>query len=119
MDKLVKLVQMLQRRAASGDLKWEETVQDDYYQTAFPNYVLRIGPRPGRGNDTDYVIQILNANNVVIEEFTDVDIDSHMEGGGASFGAMRNLHEAARRSAMGADKALDEILNELGDDIPF
>ncbi|MCP8939289.1 hypothetical protein NK718_12250 [Alsobacter sp. SYSU M60028] len=64
----------------------------------------------------DYTMQIINNEGVVVDSFTDDDI---FEENGSYYRLMEDIHELARRRAMGSDAVLDEVLKELDDDLPF
>ena len=108
------LIVRLLLRTGEGKLKWEETPTEGVFQTAFPEYVVRIMER-----SNDYVIRVLDSNGSVVEEETDSDLRGDWP---QAYGVMRELYIEARRSAKGVDKAIRDILSALeeeDDDIPF
>jgi hypothetical protein len=112
--RLVKLIRLLQQRTNDQKIFWEQTVEENTYQVAFPNYILQIGYRMKSENpftdEIDYFIRILDENNKIIEEATDDDLKPEL---GNAYQIMDNLHRSARRQAMGVDKAIDSILSDL------
>jgi hypothetical protein len=119
--KQAALVGGLFKKTAAGQLEWKPSVGDDQFQVSFRNYTVRIELMAGR-QGPDYVIQVINENGNIADSFSDNDIKNE-EGaplGQSWFGIMRELHLMARRSALGADKALDALLKEIDEDeIPF
>ena len=114
--KLGRLVQVLQQRTNEQKIVWEQTVNEDVFQVAFPSYTLQIGYRPGSDNQMDYFIRILDDYNKTVEEATDVDLQPELGGVQQSYNTMDALYGSARRQAMGVDKAIDSILSELEND---
>ena len=111
--RLGKLIQLLHQRTDEKKIVWEQTIDEDVYQVAFPRYIIQIGYKSvtrGFEEETDYFIRILNEDNKTIEEATDIDLESELEN---AYKTMENLHRSARRQAMGVDKALDSILSNL------
>ena len=122
-DKLLTLVQLLRDRTANGKVNWEQTSEDGVFQAAFPQYSVQIFSRSTRHRDEgreglDYVLGIFNAEGALVEEADDLQLATTITGANR---LMRELHDAARRKAMGVDDALDAIIGALGkdEDIPF
>jgi hypothetical protein len=117
-DKRTTLVNKLHHRTVAGNAGWERTIQDGVYQISFPGYTLRIS-KVFAGEEypetPDYVIEIHNMNDVLIDEFSDRDLAPVFEGGGA-FATMEDIYIRARRIAEGVDKAIDDILSSLDDE---
>lgn len=108
--KIAKLVDALLSQTESGALRWAQTEKSDMFQASFPRYSVRLYTAQGNTIEVDYVLQILNELGDIVEEVADPDLKSVME---TPFAVMRRLHDAARRSAMGVETALDEILGFL------
>lgn len=127
-DKFRSLIEGLYGKTVSGNLMW--------YQ--FPDltsvYVLfgdtRLELDDGQNNRGEPIISLTmyNKDGKVIDYFN----DDHLKGSKPANYAfpdyyilMSNLYEAARRSATGADKAVDEILKAIeapkidSDEVPF
>ena len=117
--KMVYLVQKLYRRTDDGTAEWEETDIEGVFQAPFPEYTVRLSMHSPDGHvpgSEDYVLSILNARGLKIEEVSDVDLAEDLAD---SYEVMKHLYRAARRKAMGVDQALDSILSALGkDDTP-
>jgi len=108
-ERYFSILDRLIAKSRNRELDWKEGVFPQSFQVSFPNYSLTLGPQ-FRGNTKDYVVTILNSEGTAIDEFSDVDL------GDGYFAQMDELYQSARRQALGVDKALDEILQELDDD---
>lgn len=111
--KIAKLVEVLLTQTAKGSLgslQWAPTENSDMFQASFPRYSIRLYPQSINSFDVDYVLQILNELGEIVEEVTDRDLKDVLE---SPYEKLRDLHESARRSAMGVESALDEILDFL------
>ena len=110
---MLKLVQRLHGKTASGQVQWERTANEDVFQSSFPNYVVRVavGPGPSSGS-TEYFLTIRDEGGAVIESTSDRAISQALIAPNA-FTLMEELHTMARRQALGVDKALDSLLSEL------
>jgi hypothetical protein len=112
-EKLLKLFQRLHAKTKAGEIKWEQTSRSDVFQTAFPNYVVKLSARPSdSGEAFDYFVSIVNENGVVLETASDIDISKAFPAVEA-YKTMRELYDMARREALGVNAALDSLLGEL------
>lgn len=111
LDKHIQLLEKLYDKTASGERRWKETIDKGVFQISSPNYTVQIS-RP----DGIEQISIVDDDSDVIESFsiddaTGTDID------GGRKADLRNkfqqLYQMARRQALGADKALDDLLEYL------
>jgi hypothetical protein len=121
------LVRRLVDKTNRNELGWRESPMPEVYQVSFSRYSLKISEVQEARQDS-YVISVLNSDGTVIDSFSDADLDVKPDQLGLirtefsnqltvniPFSALlRDLYQKARRQALGADKALDEILNELG-----
>ncbi len=111
---MVYLVQKLYRRTGDGGVEWEETEIEGVFQTAFPEYTIRLSTETPDGHvraSEDYVLTIFNSRGLKIEEVSDVDLAEDLV---ESYEVMKHLYGAARRKAMGVEQALDSLLSALG-----
>lgn len=130
-EKIARLVRALSKKTADGKIEWKSTVDDGVFQVSFPNYSVQVSTRPTRderAEGQDVVVSIRNEEGELIEQVADIDFDNTNLPG--AFRTMTNLYNSARRQALGVEKALDELLGEIGeedggkvedfdDDIPF
>lgn len=118
-DKRILLLQQLRRRTLEGTLNWEETADDGAYQATFSNYGVRIRTMWNREHDSpDYQLELYNSNGHLIEEISS-DALHEVDPKAGAYQIMAQMFETARRIAMGVEQALDEILQELDDNLPF
>ena len=109
-SKIGKLVRALLEKTKAGKVSWEKTINETVFQAVFAGYVVRlfrVGDQPA--DDIGFII--LNDREETIEETTthDVSVDRR---------ACRELFELARRQALGADRAIDDLLKQLAYDSP-
>jgi hypothetical protein len=114
-DKYQQLVERLASKTDQREVVWKEAAGSDTFQVSFANYSLTLSVSQNRQGALFYVISILNSEGNTVDSFSDEDIDEGT--GGRYFNVMGELYHKARRQALGVDKALDEILEELKD--PF
>jgi len=69
---------------------------------------VKLSPR-----SNDFVISIINEYGSVVETSDDVALAQAFPSSGV-YAKMQELHELARREALGVDAALDSLLGELG-----
>lgn len=113
---MVYLVQKLYGRTDDGSVEWGETEIEGVFQATFLEYIVCLSMQSPDGHvpgSEDYVLSILNAHGLKIEEVSDVDLAEDLAD---SYEVMKHLYKAARRKAMGVDQALDSILSSLGQD---
>ena len=104
MEKLWRLVVSLYEKTREAKVKWEPAPRQGSYMVAFPDYGVGI-----RKVGEDIVIDLLASDGDVIDSASDTQL-SRFSGGRSAYDLMNDLYGMARRSALGADKALDEIL---------
>src|SRR5689334_5127860 len=110
-EKLVALLRQLHKRTMEGKLDWEETTFRNFYQVAFPEYVVKIGP----SQEGELVLRLFNKDNILMEEMSENQIHPGIFDAATT---MRELYKAAKRKALNTEKALDDLLAALeeGDD---
>jgi|SRR5271165_2285425 len=102
-QKLIDVAKALYERTVTGDLSWETTAKQGMFQVSFPNYSVLVLEEDG-----DVTLKICNEQGQVVEELKESQAIA------SRFSNMRELFEGARRIAMGAEHALDELLRNLG-----
>jgi len=122
-NKHLTLFKRLYRNTENSDLKWKETLENDRFMASFTDYSVFIMPEIRPNGTKDYVIEISNSSGDVVDSFNDVELGlllDHLEERDLLFKEFEELYELARRSARGADVALNSILKELDEGhIPF
>ena len=101
--KLLEVARALYERTMKGDLTWEATPKEGMFQVSFPNYSILVLEENG-----EVTLKICNEEGRVVEELTESQATV------LKFSNMREIFEGARRIAMGAEHALDELLRNLG-----
>jgi hypothetical protein len=110
--RMLKLVQRLHAKTKAGEIQWERTSSRDTFQSAFPNYVVRVFVRTEPEESPDYYVAIRDQAGTLIEQASDEAIDMAVPNAKA-YDLMTDLYTMARRQALGVDKALDSLLGEL------
>jgi hypothetical protein len=114
-DKQALLISRLFKATKEQKVDWRPSVRDDSFQVSFPNYTVilyTVG--------ADYVVDLTNDAGDIVDTFNDVQLDKtgifpDLPNFMGWYQAMSDLYGLARRSALGADKALDDILKALPD----
>ena len=116
LEKQLKMVQLLLEHSKGGDIDWKPTPSKDTMSVTFEKASLLLKQTPSREvpDEYDYTIRIINDDGVVIESFSDTDFEP-----GQAYLSMHEMFNLARRKALGVDSALDSIIRELKDIIPF
>lgn len=106
-DKLIQIAETVYNRTLSGETRWEKTADFNTFQTAFPNHSVLIQD----SRDTIY-FKICNEEGHVVEELSEAQALN------SGFSNLRDLYVTARRTAMGVDQVLDDILGVLARKTP-
>lgn len=110
-DKHIQLLEKLYDKTASGERRWKETIEKGIFQISSPNYTVQISQSDGIER-----ISIVDDDSEVIESFSYHDVrqasidDSQKQNLLTKF---EELYQLARRQALGAEKALDDLLEYL------
>jgi hypothetical protein len=109
--KLVKLIERVRDKTAHGELRWEKTPHEDCFKVAFPDSAILIS---WSESASVFEFAVCNAEGAVAEEIGNEDR------GHPQFALfqdwLQEIFQQARRTALGADKVIDDILAALGDD---
>ena len=106
-EKLATLLMRLHGRTMDGKVNWEVTARRNFYQVAFPEYAIQVGPN----EDGFLVLKLYNDDNILLEEVDARDLQSHLKTNAHEM--MHELYTAAKRKALNTDKALDDLLSSL------
>ena len=102
------IVDALLRRAKGGKARWEQDTSTSFI-SAGADYSIRVGIESGDQFTHDqFLIEIFNASGEVIESHTPNFVDELRD-------ELSDLYEIARRSALGVDDILDNVLKDLTD----
>lgn len=116
-SKMISLIKNLKQKTENKIILWTETEDEGIYQTAFPNFTVRLSKITSldpKNQSEDYWIGIYNLEGRLIEKLSNKEIFSGYTIYDSERTLMKDLYALAHRCAMGVDDALDEIINELG-----
>jgi hypothetical protein len=105
-------------KTVSGSISWNIGFSKDLY-CSFQNHAIYLRSSRDADGEPLEIIELKNSSDEVIDSFDDTVIaDSIFDIDGVAnyYGLMMNLRNTARRQALGADKALDDILSDLDDE---
>ena len=113
-SKLGALVRKLYLRTTGGKVVRESTTEEDEFQTDFPRYSVVVFRRRLYGAVGERVfVRLVDSKGQIVEEIIrDLNL-AESEHDGSIITIMADLFAKARRSALGSDKAVDEILSYL------
>ena len=115
--KITEIVNRLFRLTMSQEIPWATTEDDQAFQASFSSYSVRIAIEDVDDNwGKTYEICVLylyDTRGRIIEKITPPDLSPETED---PFGVLRKIHDGARRTALGVDKKLDDILKSLNED---
>lgn len=120
-QKLAVLAHRLHQRTIEGRLEWEVTATSEVYQTSFANYSINISKLESRSEiKPDIEISVFDDEGVELESFLDEDLSDSMfeefaEPDTNAYQIMSETYDVARRTALGSEKAINEILSNLDD----
>jgi len=110
-------INKLLEKTKDGSISWKRTEKADVFQVSFPEYSIRLlWRRPYE--EIEYGIMIFNSEGNIISELWDEDF-TELCSNPSSYKLFEELYELARNEAMGVDSALNYLLNELDDGVPF
>ena len=117
-EKYRQLIDRLIAKTDRRELAWKEGVYPDSFQVSFPNYslLLREKERPEAFGSPppDITLALLDMSGKVIDMIYNFEIDG--EGREKPYYLkMRDLFRLVRQQVLGVDKAVEEILGELGE----
>jgi hypothetical protein len=104
---LLNLMMKLYQKTTEGKVKWERTAKEDVYISSFPEYSIQLG-KIGGGLIPTLYLSIFDSNGLQVESYQKPPL-----GDDVASKYLTNLYEIARRNAMGADKAIIDILKNL------
>jgi hypothetical protein len=116
-EKLGEMVARLKQRTEEGKIDWEETSTRGRFQTTLNDHSLVIVKQENEYDPEvmDYCVTIYNRDGDDIECFADRDLGEVPEANADETyrAMMKEIHAMARRKALGAEEAVDAILEVL------
>lgn len=118
LDKQFKMIQLLLQHTRAGGIDWKATGDGESISVSFDKASLLLTRLPSRESHDayDYRVRVVGSDGEVVEEFKDLDFEDRTR---EAYLSMGELFELGRRKALGADDAIDAILEELEHKIPF
>ena len=115
--KLLDLVIGLRKKTGDRKVDWKPSyLNDEVFEAEFHPYKVSITSRhdPDYPDEPDYIVQILNNANKVVEEFSNATLRGFMEEGKVNpYKMLEETYTLARRQALGADDAVESLLDDL------
>jgi hypothetical protein len=105
-SKLIEIASLLIQRTEVGTITWNETTDDNKFQTSFEDYSIIVSASPGMIG-YNFSLFMLNKTGREIASVATPLPDQ------ASNKLLSVLFGMARRQALKIDQALDEVLNRL------
>lgn len=127
-DKIVTLAKRIQKRTKEGALRWEATAHEDTFQVAFPESVVQIFSRPDSRGREIYILRVLNAEGLVLEDIAEHTLQDALNQSGSApadfleglspeidaHRIMEDIYTGARRIALGTERTLEDLIKRLG-----
>jgi len=116
-EKLVELVQKVERKTAVGGLQWEETAGHEEFQTTLATFVIRIRQEMN-SQGFDYIISVVDSSGTTLESVSDGELSRIARSSETLYSVnpyelMEKIFKNAKRQVLGVDRAIDSILSEL------
>ena len=112
-QRFIELIQKVEKKTKCGDLAWEATLEDKIFQVTLGSFILRIAEEPSQGGP-DYRLSILDSQGRVIDSASNVEFgNTEVPSSFVPYFVLKEILDGARRSALGADKAIDSLLSDL------
>ena len=118
-DKYRLLVERLYKRTTARKLIWTYDPFDDDVSTSVSDKKIHLARGENVNDEPIIRLTMRNADHVVLESYDDEDLSGSVPkipSFSSYFQLMVALRDMAMRQATGADKALDDVLDELSDD---
>ncbi|OGG48863.1 MAG: hypothetical protein A3F84_28115 [Candidatus Handelsmanbacteria bacterium RIFCSPLOWO2_12_FULL_64_10] len=111
-QKLSSFVVRLYRKTRSGELQWKQTGARDVFMAQFTKYSVFIHKCFDEDERSEFFkLVIWNEDGEVVEELPSYVLREHVQ---EADEMLSEMYSTARRVAMGVDKALDALLEDLG-----
>lgn len=120
-DKYGRLVDLLYERTQNKKIDWNAEDDGDV-NTLIAGRRIRISSSRNSEGEPLEVVNILSGDWELIESFNDENLDGTPLPSSkflTYWQLLSDLHETAHRQGLGADQAIDDIISELEDDVPF
>lgn len=117
-DKHRRLVEMLFERTVDESLSWEVASWIGDFQSKIGSRYVSLKKEAGEFDEDDYYVYVLDDGYNELDRFSDMDIsETDFSPAVGNFKnhylLMESLYRTVKRQISGADKALDDILDQL------
>ena len=133
LDKTIELIRKLHSLTKAGKIGWEKTPNGGSFQTVLAGYIIRAVEEEEESvpNEFNYILSLRNNRGDLVERIRDFQVQQEVNAltdqeraakslpGFSAFKLMKEIYEMARSSAMGSDKAIEDITKALDDLPPF
>jgi hypothetical protein len=113
-----RLASLLISKSGKGELEWQPSVSENSFQVSIKSNTVRLAEVPSRDIDSespDYVISLINDQGIEVDTFSDIDLNAtEAQGQKNWYRQLKNLYVTARRTALGSEKVLSDVLRDLG-----
>ncbi len=117
LQKIALIVQKLYKQTEKGEIVWEKTLDKNVFQTSLPKYSLQISKEERLDVDYGvpvtfeyYKISFFNSEGNLIEDITGAQLSKELPN---AEDILKSMFTTARRIALNAEEAFDEIITEL------
>ena len=117
-SKALAFVDAICRKTMQGGLRWEKTAKTHVFQSAVGKFIVLFSvEEKDQDPDSIYVIRLLDSEGELIERLTDETFETAQlaRNEGSLFKRMKAAYEKVRYEVMGVEKALNSVLEELGE----
>ena len=111
--RLGTLVSRLSEKTKRSEIRWEEGIKEGEYQANFPTYSVRIYPARDEDGDEGIWMTIIDGRGRRLETVTEFDF-RQQTGDSSISSKLTELYDMGRRQALGVDRAIDELLQQVG-----
>ena len=103
-ERIATLIDRLHAKTKARALAWERNPEGNF-QTSFPDYTVELS----EDDDLNFWIQIYNEEGEKVEAVSDTGLRRL----GMSSTKLLELHDMARRMALGSDEAIEKLIAAL------
>lgn len=120
--KYQKLIHLLFEKTQKDELSWELEPWSNRLQCKFGSHTVALFSKESPDGEPYIYLSVINAHDDEIDTIYDSEL-SDLRTGDQDFPTywlyMTKLYKMANRKAKGIDRALDDILSHLDDNVPF
>lgn len=116
------LAERLYKRTVEDTLKWEIEWGTSNPVTSLGGYQVKLKRGETAEGEPIVLVQILDKSDEFVDGFSDATLSQYqtnIEEISGYWTLLDRLYDLAYRKAKGADKALEAIINDLDDEVPF